>query len=90
MKLYPNPPASQIAIECSQYALMPAQKVSVEMAGTVESRGGVVEKRMLPDVSGVAGKAFTTTDVMMPKVPKGVSDRDQGVMRIYTHPHHRL
>jgi hypothetical protein len=39
------------------------------MAGAVELRGGVVEKRMLPDVNGVAGKALTTTEVMMPNVP---------------------
>jgi hypothetical protein len=40
------------------------------MAGAVEPRGGVVEKLMLPDVDGVAGKAFTTTEVTIPNVPK--------------------
>jgi hypothetical protein len=39
------------------------------MAGEVEPRDGVVENRMLPDTEGVAGKALTTTEVMMPNVP---------------------
>lgn len=69
MKLYPRPPASQMEIMCSQYASMPAQKVSVEMGGVVEPRSGVVENRILPETNGVDGKARTMTEVMMPKVP---------------------
>lgn len=58
-----------MATENSQYARMPAQKVSVEIGGAVDPRSGVVEKRILLDARGVTGNALTTTDVMIPNVP---------------------
>jgi len=58
-----------MAIENSQYARMPAQKVSAEIGGALDPRSGVVEKRTLPDVIEVAGNALTTMDVTMPNVP---------------------
>ena len=65
MKLYPRPPASQMARVNSQYARTPAQKVSSGRP-LVLPRPGAVEKLMLPDVVVVRGNALTMTDVMIP------------------------
>jgi hypothetical protein len=62
---YPRPPASTRSIECSQYALMPSQKVSVVIVW-LDPRGGKLEKVIEPDATGVAGNALTIAEVMMP------------------------
>jgi hypothetical protein len=71
MNQYPSSPALHIAIQPSQYVRMPAHNVSVKMMGADEP---MEEKRILPEVKGVAGKSFTIGEVTMPNVPGIVND----------------